>query len=325
MKLKQTLYPVLILIAVFLTSNGCNSKKTRELIKSANDVMGVVPNAMPGAENDTPDKIALGKKLYFEKGLSKDNTISCNSCHNVENNGNGTDNKQFSEGVNGKKGGRNAPTVLNAGFHFAQFWDGRAPNLKEQAKGPILNPIEMAMADAKTVIKKVKGLPEYPAMFKKAFPKDKDPVTYDNLAEAIASFERTLVTHDRFDKFQAGDEKALTKAEIAGLRTFMDAGCTTCHNGPLLGGNSFRKLGLVNEYTTADKGRFDITKEETDMHVFKVPSLRNVAKTGPYFHDGSINDLKDAVKKMGWHQLGNELSEDDIEKIVTFLNALSAN
>ncbi|MDH4263469.1 MAG: cytochrome-c peroxidase [Spirochaetia bacterium] len=308
-----------------LGSNCGPSKQTLELMKSAKEVIGIVPDKMPGAENDTAEKIALGKKLYFENALSKDNSISCNSCHNLENKGNGTDNKQFSDGVNGKKGGRNAPTSLNAGFHIAQFWDGRAPNLMEQAKGPILNPVEMAMPDAKAVIHKIKGISEYAELFKKAFPNNKDPVTYDNLASAIASFERTLITHDRFDKFLAGDVKSLNKAEVAGLKTFMDTGCITCHNGPLLGGNSYRKLGLVNEYDTTDKGRYEITKNKDDIHFFKVPSLRNVAKTFPYFHDGSITSLNEAVKKMAWHQLGKQLSDDEINSIVTFLKTLSEN
>ena len=325
--MKATKYIILSgVIGLSLLMMQCGpSPETLELVKSAKEIIGKVPDKMPGSESDTPDKIALGKKLYFEKGLSSDNSISCNSCHNVENKGNGTDNQQFSSGVNGKKGGRNAPTVLNAGFHIAQFWDGRAATLADQAKGPILNPIEMAMPDANSVIKKIKGIAEYPELFKKAFPDDKDPVTYNNLASAIASFERTLVTHDRLDKFLGGNFKALSKAEIEGLKTFMDTGCTTCHHGPLLGGNSYRKIGLVNEYQTKDKGRFEVTKDKDDMYFFKVPSLRNVALTGPYFHDGSVETLNDAVKKMGFHQLGKNLSDDEINKIVTFLKTLSAN
>lgn len=325
MKFKSMKWLVLILINSFIVSQCGTSKKTQELAKSAKEMIGIVPAQMPGSEKDSAEQIALGKKLYFEKALSKDNSISCNSCHNIENKGNGTDNQQFSTGVNGKKGGRNAPTVLNAGFHLAQFWDGRAPNLMEQAKGPILNPVEMAMPDAKSVIAKIKSIPEYTDMFKKAFPGDKNPVSYDNLGSAIASFERTLITHDRFDKFQSGDMKALSKAELAGLQTFMDTGCTNCHNGPLLGGNSYRKIGLVNKYDTGDKGRFEVTKDDADLQSFKVPSLRNVAKTGPYFHDGSITTLNDAVKKMAWHQLGKNLSDDEIDKIVTFLKTLSEN
>ena len=206
---------VFLITASFLLINQCGpAKKTQELMKSAKEVIGIVPDKMPESDLDSADRIALGKKLYFEKGLSKDNSISCNSCHNLENNGNGTDNQQFSSGVKGKKGGRNAPTVWNAGFHIAQFWDGRAADLAEQAKGPILNPVEMAMPDAKTVLKKIKGIKGYTEMFKNAFPKDKNPLTYDNLGIAIAAFERTLITHDRFDKFQAGDMNAFTKEEI---------------------------------------------------------------------------------------------------------------
>ncbi|MDH4201044.1 MAG: cytochrome-c peroxidase [Spirochaetia bacterium] len=325
MKIQKLLIIGISVSATIFLSQCGPSKEVKELMKRANETIGVIPDKMPGSESDTGDKLALGKKLYFEKALSKDNAISCNSCHNLENGGNGTDNQSFSTGVNGKKGGRNAPTVFNAGFHIAQFWDGRAENLMAQAKGPILNPVEMAMPDADAVVRKIGKMPEYAELFKKAFPGTKDPVTYDNLVSAIASFERTLKTHDKFDEFQKGNAKALNSAEMEGLKTFLDTGCTNCHNGPLVGGNSYRKLGLVNAYETRDKGRYLVTKDEADMYVFKVPSLRNVTKTFPYFHDGSISTLKDAIQKMGWHQLGKKLGDEDIGKIATFLNTLSGN
>jgi len=309
-------------ILPFLLANCGPSAADKELIERSQSAFGVLPDHMPGAENDTPEKIALGKKLYFETALSVDNTISCNSCHNVNDNGNGTDNMPTSSGVDGKKGGRNAPTVLNAGFHIAQFWDGRAPSLKEQAKGPILNPIEMAMPDEKSVIEKLRAIEGYEAEFKAAFPADENALTYDNLAEAIAAFERTLITGNKLDSFINGKAGALSKEEKEGLTLFLDSGCNACHSGPAIGGQTYQKLGAVNPYDTKDTGRYAITKNESDKFVFKVPSLRNISKTNPYFHDGMVETLEDAVKKMGYHQLGLEFSDEQINSIVTFLKAL---
>jgi cytochrome c peroxidase len=212
---------------------------------------------------------------------------------------------------------------LNAGFHIAQFWDGRAATLADQAKGPILNPVEMGMPGEKAVVEKLSKIPEYTEAFAKAFPGVKNPLTYQNLADAIAAFERTLITRDRFDDFLNGNDSALTKAEVLGLQTFLNQGCVTCHMGPLLGGNSYRKIGQVNPYDTKDLGRFELTKKEEDRFVFKVPSLRNVALTEPYFHDGSAATLPDAVSKMAFHQLGKKLNEQEISEIVTFLKALT--
>jgi len=314
----------LIMLIPLYFINCKPSTESLKLMNEAKETFGVIPAAMPGAENDSAERVELGKTLYFDKALSVDDTISCNSCHNLENSGNGTDNAMVSTGVDGQKGGRNSPTVLNAGFHVAQFWDGRAADLKEQAKGPILNPIEMGMPDANAVIAKVKTNKKYLGLFKKAFPDAEESITYDNLAEAIAAFERTLITKDRFDDFINGNARALTPDEQTGLTHFMEKGCSSCHNGNLIGGNSYRKLGLANEYTTTDVGRFEVTKATEDKFVFKVPSLRNIANTGPYFHDGSIKTLEDAVKKMGWHQLDLKLSDEETSKIVLFLKALSA-
>ncbi|EMN58025.1 di-heme cytochrome C peroxidase [Leptospira borgpetersenii serovar Javanica str. MK146] len=302
----------------------------------SNKIFGTIPDTMPGGEADTPELIQLGEKLYFEKRLSANNTQSCNSCHNIIGNASGVDNLPTSPGAFGKNGVRNSPTVFNAGFHLAQFWDGRAKDLKEQAKGPILNPLEMAMPSAIEVEKKIGEIPEYQELFAKAYsdsstkenPKtasvEMKKITYDNIAGAIAAFERSLKTQDRFDDFQRGDYKALSTEEQEGLEKFLTTGCTTCHVGPLLGGNSFRKLGQVNPYeNTNDKGRQDLTKNPTDAFVFKVPSLRNVAMTGPYFHDGKTTTLEETVKKMAYLQLGKELSESDTKSIATFLKTLT--
>jgi cytochrome c peroxidase len=221
-------------------------------------------------------------------------------------------------------GGRNSPTVYNAGGHIAQFWDGRAADLETQAKGPVLNPGEMAMPEAPAVEKVLESMPEYVAMFKKAFPNEAKPVTFNNMALAIGAFERGLVTPGRFDAFLKGDASALTEPEKQGLKTFVESGCTACHAGAGVGGHLYQKLGLVVPWPNQkDLGRFEVTKNEADKMFFRVPSLRNVAKTGPYFHDGKVATLEEAVSLMGKHQLGKTLEAGQVKQIVTFLNALT--
>jgi cytochrome c peroxidase len=293
------------------------------LRKAALEVIQPIPDKMPGSENDTKALISLGEKLYFEKNLSMNKSQSCNSCHMVDKGRGGVDNEPTSPGAFGKRGGRNSPTTLNAGFQFAQFWDGRAATLEDQAKGPVLNPIEMAMPSTDVVIERLSADKTYTKMFKSAFPKDANPINYDNYAKAVGAFERTLITRDRFDDFLKGSDKALSTVELKGLKTFLDTGCTTCHNGPVIGGNSFMKLGLVNAYPSEDKGREEVTKDPNDRHKFKVPMLRNIAITGPYFHDGSIKSLSEAVEKMAWHQLGQKLEKDKVDSIVAFLGSLT--
>lgn len=296
---------------------------TSALRAKARELFGPIPDKMPGSEADTPARIELGRKLYFEKKLSIDSTLSCNSCHRIDEFRGGVDNEPTSPGFKNQRGDRNSPTTLNAGFHFAQFWDGRAENLKAQAKGPVLNPVEMAMPAEAEVIKRLKADPAYPAMFAKAFPDAAGAITYDNMAEAIAAFERTLITRDRFDDFQKGDDQALTAAELKGLQIFSTIGCTTCHVGPLIGGNSYQKIGLIHPYETKDLGREAATKEEEDRGRFKVPSLRNIALTAPYFHDGKVATLRDAVVKMAYHQLDKKLTDDEVNVIVAYLYALT--
>ncbi|AUX19948.1 cytochrome C peroxidase [Sorangium cellulosum] len=300
---------------------------TKPLVFDPKDVKAfkVLPAKFEYDKNPiTDDKVTLGRMLWYETRLSKNHDISCNSCHDLSNYG--VDNKPFSPGHKGQLGGRNSPTAYNAGHHVAQFWDGRAENLEEQAKGPILNPVEMAMPDEKRVIATLKSIPEYVKLFKAAFPDDKDPVTYDNMARAIGAFERGLVTPSRFDKYLGGDDKALTAEEKAGFHKFISLGCPTCHTGVAVGGSSFQKLGLVKEYPgLKDNGRFDHTKDEKDKFFFRVPSLRNVEKTFPYYHDGSIASLDEAVKTMAWHQLGVEAKPEEVKSIVTFLKALTGD
>ena len=280
-----------------------------------------LPARMDAAAPPSPELLALGRMLYFEPRISKSGTISCNSCHDVAKFG--QDGNARSPGHDGSLGGRNSPTSFNAAGHFVQFWDGRAADVEAQAKGPVLNPVEMGMADAKAVEKTLRGIKGYPEAFQAAFPDQKDPVTFDNFAIAVGAFERGFTTPAPWDKFLAGDQAALTDAQKKGFQEFTGAGCNACHSGTYVGGAMYQKLGLVNAWTDEkDLGRYDVTKADADKMMFKVPSLRNITKTAPYFHDGSVATLDEAVKKMGHHQLGKELTPEQVASIVTYLGAL---
>jgi cytochrome c peroxidase len=327
--MNQKIFLMLTSIAVLLgvAPSGSAAETTLDaaaLRAKAKSFVAPLPDKMPGAEKDSPAAITLGQKLYFDKRLSENGKQSCNDCHMVDKNRAGVDNEPTSEGAHGKRGDRNSPTTLNAGFHFAQFWDGRAKDLAEQAKGPVLNPVEMAMPDEKEVIKRLQADTDYPRLFKTAFPGQEQPINYDNFARAVAAFERTLITRDRFDDFLKGDDKALNAQELQGLNLFLTVGCTTCHVSPTIGGNMYQKIGLIHPYAnTNDMGRFKVTGEEWDQYRFKVPSLRNVALTYPYFHDGKVGDLRSAVKQMAYMQLGKELADNEISSLTAFLNSLS--
>ncbi len=300
-----------------------SAAEEKELLDQAQTLFGVLPASMPGAEEDTPEQIALGDKLFHDTRLSENNSQSCNTCHNVDAGGPGVDNQPTSLGAFGKRGARNSPTVLNAGYQVMQFWDGRAADLVEQAKGPVMNPVEMAMPSEAVVVQRLQDVPEYVAAFKAAFPKERTPVSYTTMARAIAAFERTLISRSRFDEYMEGKQDKLTQVEKRGLKTFIETGCITCHSGPAIGGSTFQKLGLVHPYATTDAGRYDVTKESSDSLIFKVPMLRNIALTAPYFHDGSIKDLHEAVRLMAWHQLDKKLDTTQIHEIVAFLGSLS--
>ena len=294
------------------------------LAEQAKATLGVLPERMPGGEGDTPERVALGRTLWFEKKLSVTGTQACNDCHRLDGERpTGADGERTSDGAKGERGPRNSPSVKNAGYHLAQFWDGRAKTLEEQATGPILNPVEMAMPSAAAAEAALRASPGYQEPFAAAFPGDADPVTLPNAARALAAFQRTLKTSDRLDDFLRGDLDALSHREAAGLQLFLKTGCTTCHNSPTIGGNQFQLLGLVKAWETKDPGRFAVTRNEEDRGKFKVPSLRNAVSTGPWFHDGSIDRLDEAVRKMAWHQLGKELTDDEIASIVAFLGALA--
>lgn len=270
----------------------------------------------------TKEQIALGRKLFFEERLSKDGTLSCNSCHGLDSFG--VDNRQFSLGVDGQEGGRNSPSVYHAAGHVTQFWDGRAADVEEQALGPILNPVEMALDSPEQAVAILAADEEYPALFQAAFPDDQDALRWENLGRAIGAFERQLVLPGRWDTFLEGDVDAITPLEQEGFKAFLDTGCFGCHNGPYLGGQIYMKLGLVEPWPNQeDLGRYDITGQEGHKMVFKVPSLRNVAETGPYFHDGSVAELETAVQMMARHQRGKELTDRELEAIVAYLGCLT--
>ncbi|AXH08451.1 cytochrome B6 [Malaciobacter halophilus] len=264
-------------------------------------------------------KALLGKKLFFDKRLSKDNTISCASCHDLEKGGD--DNRDFSLGVNNKKGEVNSPTVFNSRYNFTQFWNGRARDLKEQVSGPIHNPVEMG-SSLDEALEKLKKDDYYNKQFKIVF---KDGLTKKNLVDAIAEFEGALITPDsKFDRYLKGDKKALSKDELEGYKLFKQNGCISCHNGINIGGNLFQKMGILKEYKSkvGNLGRYEVTKDIEDKNYFKVPTLRNINKTAPYFHDASAKTLEDAVAIMIEYQLGMQASKDEIDKIVKFLKTL---
>ena len=266
------------------------------------------------------EKAQLGKMLFFETRLSSDNTISCASCHDTTKSG--ADSTSISLGVDGKKGDRNSPTVFNAVFNFSQFWDGRAKTLQEQAIMPIHNPVEMN-SNFKQIISKLKEDPFYLPKFKKLY---SNWITGENIVDAISEYEKTLITPDsKFDKYLKGEKNILSHDEKEGYELFKDYGCISCHNGINIGGNVYQKIGIMKEYSSKDKGRFEITGDKNDLYFFKVPTLRNIELTAPYFHDGSAKDLESAVKTMSEYQLGYPLTNDEIKKLVAFLKTLTGN
>jgi len=289
----------------------------------------------PADNPTTPAKVELGKQLYFDQRLSVNGTVSCNSCHSVM--ANGTDNRPVSVGVFDKRGGRSAPTVWNAAFLSAQFWDGRAASLEDQAKGPILAGVEMGMPSEAAVIARLKKIPGYVSQFKAVFGGE-DSLTYDNVAKAIAAFERTLITpNSPVDRFVKGDKSALSAAAQRGMKLVQDIGCTACHTGPNYAGPAGLPVGqgfyqkfptFPSEYDNkydlkSDLGRYEVTKQDADKHMWRVPTWRNVALTAPYFHNGSVPTLDEAVRVMAKTQLNKTLSDAEVADIVAFLNGLS--
>jgi len=284
----------------------------------------------PADNPTTPEKVALGKMLYHDPRLSSTGTVSCASCHNTMLGG--EDNRPNSMGVNGQTGGRSAPTVWNAAFNKVQFWDGRAASLEEQAAGPVTNPIEMGMKSWDDVVARLKTIKGYRQAFELAFGSDHEAITKDNATKAIAAYERTLITpNSAYDKYVEGDKDAMTEQQIRGMNKAVELGCTSCHSGPAFNGpGAFQKFPVhSNGYFEAqyhfnkDKGLAEVTKKESDEHMFKVPTLRNIALTAPYMHNGSVKTLDKAVKLMAKLQLNKDLSDEDTADIVAFLNALT--
>ncbi|MBW7847720.1 MAG: c-type cytochrome [Bacteroidales bacterium] len=327
--------PILSVIAALSLLTACHSggSKTetqrlseadQKLIQSAKTFFSTLPEAK---DPSTPLAL-LGKKLYYDESFSANGKMSCNTCHPIYNYG--VDNEPTSPGHDGTRGTRNSPTTLNAYVHSVQFWDGRSPDLADQAKGPVLNPVEMGLKTGDDVVAILKKSDEYQEMFKKAFPDEANPLTFDHFAQAIAEFEGTLATPAAFDDFLNGAIGSLNDEQKQGLGLFIETGCIACHTGPGLGGTMMQRFGLVHgpywELTGSqlhDEGKFTVSGDENDKNVFKSPSLRNIAKTGPYFHDGSVKSLEEAIRIMAYTQLGKELKPEEIEKIAAFFQSLT--
>jgi len=273
---------------------------------------------LPQTVEVNQNKAVLGEKLFFDPQLSKDGTVSCATCHDL--NKGGDDGLQFSIGIGGKKGNINAPTVYNAVFNFRQFWDGRAEDLKAQVFGPIENPVEMGHTMAQAV-DKLKKNPIYLSEFTSIYP---DGITQDNVADVIAEYEKTLITPNApFDRYLRGEKDAISKDAKEGYGLFKSKGCIVCHNGINVGGNFYNKFGIFKDANSSALGRYNVTKREEDKFVFKVPSLRNVALTAPYMHDGRTASLKEAIEIMSEHQLGRYITEEEVRKIALFLKSLT--
>lgn len=317
----MTLAAVLSLLSLPLVAQDA-------LLKQAQSAFRPVPATAPALKSNpaSPAKVELGKMLFFDPRLSSSWLISCNTCHNVGLGG--VDLLETSIGHGWQKGPRNSPTVLNAVFNMAQFWDGRAKDLKEQAMGPVQAAVEMNSTPDRAV-RTLKSIPQYVSHFQKAFPGESDPVTFENMARAIEVFEATLITPDSpFDRYLKGDTAALSATQKEGLQAFMTKGCRSCHGGVNLGGQGYFPFGVVAKpgaevLPPGDKGRFAVTKTASDEYVFKSPSLRNITLTAPYFHSGKVWDLRQAVAIMGSSQLGAALTDKETDAIVAFLQTLT--
>ncbi|MGZ8225724.1 MAG: cytochrome-c peroxidase [Methylococcaceae bacterium] len=289
-----------------------------------------LPTVAPGpADNETtPAKVALGQMLYHDPRLSSTGTVSCASCHNTMLGG--EDNRPNSMGVNGQTGGRSAPTVWNSAFNAVQFWDGRAQSLEAQAAGPVTNPIEMGMKSWDDVVERLKSIHGYREAFEQAF--GGDSISKDNATKAIAAYERTLITpNSPYDRYVSGETSALTEQQVRGMNKMQELGCTSCHSGPAFNGPGMFQRFPVHQnpylaaqyHFSADKGLAEVSKNQADEHLWKVPTLRNIALTAPYFHNGAVTTLDKAVTVMGKLQLNKDLSKEEVEDIVAFLNALT--
>ena len=319
--------PWAVVLLAALAESGTSRAADQNLFEQARKTFDPLPSSiLPADSPRVTERIVLGRRLFFDKRLSLDGSVSCETCHLPGLHG--TDGQAKSTGVQHRANARNAPTVLNAALQFKAHWDGGRDSVEDQATKALIGPASFGNPDYPSVVAKLKAL-GYQDAFKKAFPDDIDPVRPENWGSAIGSYERTLLTPAPFDDYLKGNLQALSADAQRGLRVFMDMGCSNCHGGVSLGGTSFQKFGLFGDYWTAtgqagsDEGRFGITRDANDRYRFKVPGLRNVAKTPPYFHDGSVDDLSQAVRIMGKLQLGKDLGDEQVRDIVAFLESLT--
>ena len=319
----------LLMSTLLLSACLISTASANELRETARAFFEPLPSTVPNVRDNpiTPEKIELGKALFFDPRLSASGVFSCYSCHNLTTGGD--DNLETSIGHGWQKGPRNAPTVFNAVLNEAQFWDGRAEDLKEQAKGPIQAGVEMANTP-QNVVATLSSMPQYQAWFSDAFPEETEPVNFDNMAKAIEAFEATLLTPAPFDAFLNGSDDGITPAAKQGLALFVEKGCVACHSGVNVGGHGYYPFGLIEKpgaeiLPPGDKGRFEVTETIDDKYVFRASPLRNVAVTAPYFHSGKVWDLKVAVQIMAESQLGEELTDEEADAMVAFLNSLTGD
>lgn len=325
---RDVLTTIIVLSLLSFTGLLIADNGDEDLLRQGKNIFGPLPTVMTSEKNPiTPEKVKLGKILFYETRISVDGTVSCIRCHPIGLYA--ADGLKKSIGNNCKVNPRNAPTILNAAGQISSHWIGNRTDVEDQARQSVIGPPSFGMPSYEAVEKKFKEIKGYVELFKKAFPIDNDPVTVDNFAKAVGAFERTLVTPSRFDAFVKGDQTALTDPQKRGLKTFMETGCVMCHFGPYGGGQVYQKSGIFEPYwkytksELIDEGRYVVTKNEADKYVFKVPIHRNVEKTAPYFHDGSVDKLEDAVWIMGKIQLGKDLNKSQVEEIVTFLKSLT--
>jgi len=319
---------LVLLMLLLVTVSTAFADGDDALIKRASQILGPLPASMPSVENPiTPEKVKLGKMLFYESRISVDGTVSCAKCHPIALYA--ADGLKKSIGNHCKENPRNDPTVFNAASQISEHWIGNRTSVEDQAKQAIIGPPAYGMPSYEAAEKILRAYKEYETLFKAAFPSDKEPVTVDNFAKAVGAFERTLITPAPFDAFLKGNKDAMTLQQKRGLGTFIDNGCAVCHFSPYVGGQMYRKFGIFEPYEKytksqkVDEGRYAVTKDETDKYVFKVPVLRNVAMTPPYFHDGSVDNLVDAVWIMGKIQLGKDLTKEQVQDITGFLHALT--
>jgi cytochrome c peroxidase len=322
---KTSFFFIMIVLLLTLSSAGRGEER---LLSQARQVFGLLPQVIVSEKNPvTPEKVDLGKMLFYEARISVDGTVSCVRCHPISLYA--ADGLKKSIGNNCRVNPRNAPTVFNAAGQISEHWIGNREDVEDQAKQSVIGPPSFGMPSYEAVGKRLQEITGYSPLFRKAFPGERDPLNVDNFSKAVGAFERTLLTPSRFDAFLRGDQTALTSPQKKGLKRFVETGCITCHSSAYVGGQMYQKFGLIEafwKYTRSeaiDEGRYAVTKNEADKYVFKVPILRNVEKTSPYFHDGSVSQLEQAIWIMGKVQLGRDLTKPQVEEIHAFLRSLT--